>query len=417
MLWMSPVLICLAMIGNGVQPGQAAVNPTTTIQLGFTPNDVVAADMNGDGKLDLVVSGTAQAVLLGNGDGTFKPPMVTSGSGSPALGGTALGDFNGDGKLDLAVGSFNGGVSILLGNGDGTFAQPTFFSSDPVQSLAAADLNRDGLSDLVVTSLQETRVYIATGGGTFLAGPRYPASSAVSALLADFNGDGKTDMVRLNYGSQAQFFAGVGDGSFLPPVQLSFQGTFATVADLNGDGKPDLALVSGCVGAALGNGDGTFGFGGSCVGSLGGNPAVADFNGDGKLDVEVAQEGAVMTLLGDGLGGLANPSASPTSISDSHWSVAGDFNGDGRADLALTNAQSGSLTIYLNDGGTSYPLGDAIVSPTSLAFGSLPAWATSAPQGVTVSISRRGPALAISPNRPTACRASSSLPAAAARSR
>jgi hypothetical protein len=341
--------------------------------------------MNGDGKLDLVVSGSAQAVLLGNGDGTFKPPLVTYASGTPALG-----DFNGDGKLDLAVGSSYGGVSILLGNGDGTFGQPLFFSSDPVQSIAAADLRGTHLSDLVVTSFQGTTVYISNGNGTFQAGARYPANGGVRALLADFNGDGKVDMVRLNYGSQAQFFAGVGDGTFLAPVQLPFQGNSGTIADLNGDGKPDIALVSnsfpGCVYALLGSGDGSFASRGSaCNGIQGGNPVVADFNGDGKPDVEVAQVGAVMTMLGDGLGGLANASASPTSIHDDHWSAAGDFNGDGKVDLALTNAQSGSLTIYLNDGATTYPLGDALVSPSSLTFGSVPAWSTSPPQAVTIS--------------------------------
>jgi hypothetical protein len=383
--WLSPALICLALIGGGAHRAEAAVNPATTIQLGFTPNQVIAADMNGDGKLDLVVSGSAQAVLLGNGDGTFKSPLVTYPSGT-----SALGDFNGDGKLDLAVGSSYSGVTILLGNGDGTFGQPLYFSSDPVYSIAAADLRGTHLSDLVVTSFQETTVYMSNGNGTFQAGARYPANDGMRALLADFNGDGKVDMVRLNYGSQAQFFAGVGDGTFLAPVQLAFQGISATIAELNGDGKPDLALVSnsfpGCVYALLGNGDGSFASRGSaCNGIQYGNPVVADFNGDGKPDVEVAEYGAVMTLLGDGLGGLANASASPTSIHDDHWSAAGDFNGDGKVDLAITNSQSGSLTIYLNDGATTYPLGGALVSPSSLTFGSLPAWSTSPPQAVTIS--------------------------------
>jgi hypothetical protein len=375
---MSPLVMCLAVLGGAAQPAEATVNPATTIQLGFTPDQVVAADMNGDGKLDLVVSGSAQAVLLGNGDGTFKAPMLTFASGP-----SALGDFNGDGKLDLAVGSSYGGVRILLGNGDGTFGQPIFFSSDPVQSLAAAHLRGPLLSDLVVTSFQATSVYLSNGNGTFTAGARYPANGAVRAVLADFNGDVKVDMIRLNYGSHAEFFAGVGDGTFLAPVQLPFQGSFATVADMNGDGKPDLVLVSNsfpaCVYVMLGNGNGTFASGGSaCNGIQGGNPVVADFNGDGKPDVALAQVGAVMTMLGDGLGGLANASASPTNIQNDHWSAAGDFNGDLKVDLAVTNAQSGSLTIYLNDGGTSYPLGDALVSPSSLAFGSVPAWSTSA---------------------------------------
>jgi hypothetical protein len=394
----TPVLICVALIGGSAHPVRAAINPATTIQLPFQPNQVIAADINGDGKLDLIASGNGAAVLLGNGDGTFKPPIVTFASNTEAPGAAALGDFNGDGKLDLALGSYNGGVTILLGNGDGTFRQPIYMSSDPVATLASADLNGDGRSDLVVDSYQATTVYVSNGDGTFHPVARYPSTSSGGVVLADFNGDGKIDMVRLNGGppafnggSLAQFFAGVGDGTFLAPVSLSILGSIAAVGDMNGDGKPDLALVTGgCVCLMLGNGDGSFAYGGyTSNGIQGGNPVVADFNGDGKPDVEVAQSGALMTMLGDGRGGLANASASPTSVTDDHWSAAGDFNGDGKVDLALTNNQSGSLSIYLNDGATSYPQGDAIVSPSSLAFGSVPAWGTSAPQ--TVTLANAGP--------------------------
>src|SRR5260370_20854431 len=75
--WLSPAQIWFALIGGAANRAEAAVIPATTIQLGFTPNQVIAADMNGDGKLDLVVSGSAQAVLVGNGDGSFKAPMLT----------------------------------------------------------------------------------------------------------------------------------------------------------------------------------------------------------------------------------------------------------------------------------------------------------------------------------------------------
>jgi len=378
------LLIGLVLVGGSAKQAEAAVIPTTTTQLGFIPDQVITGDLNGDGKLDLVVSGSAQAVLMGNGDGSFKPPMVTFVGGA-----AALGDFNRDGKLDLVVGSLNYGVMVLLGNGDGTFGQPNFVTPDSARVVAAADLNRDGLADLVVSSLQTTAVYISRGNGTFLTGPRYPANSAVGILLADFNLDGNMDMVRLNYGSQAQLFAGVGDGSFLAPAQLPLLANQATVAEMNADGRPDLVGVfnseHACASVLLGNGDGTFAYGGNaCNGIQYGNPVVADFNGDGKPDVEVAQVGAVMTMLGDGRGGLANASALPTSTIDDHWSAAGDFNGDGAADLALTNRQSSSLTPYVNDRGSSYPLGDALVSPSSLVFGSQPAWSTSQPQAVTI---------------------------------
>src|SRR5438477_3089672 len=292
-------------------PARAAVNPTTTIALGFAPGQIAVADINGDGKPDLVVSGAAQAVLLGNGDGTFQAPKLIFAPG-PAV----MGDFNGDGKLDLAVASPYQGVSVFLGTGDGTFGQALFFSTDPGPRLAAADLNGDHLTDLVVTSFQAqaTTVFPANGDGTFRVSARYSAAvgaNPVGTVLADFNGDGKTDMVRLNSSNtHMEFFAGAGDGTFLAPVQLLASAQGAAVADMNGDGKPDLVGSNGCIGILLGAGDGTFTFGpgGTCIS---GAPAVGDFNGDGKQGVALAAAGAVLTMLGDGSGGLYASSATP----------------------------------------------------------------------------------------------------------
>src|SRR5260370_6266552 len=132
LLWLSPALICLALIGGAAHRAEAAVNPATTIQLGFTPNQVIAADMNGDGKLDLVVSGSAQAVLLGNGDGTFKAPLLTLASGP-----SALGDFNGEGELYLPLGSSYGGGPIFLRDRGRDFRQPHFFRPPPGPNLPA----------------------------------------------------------------------------------------------------------------------------------------------------------------------------------------------------------------------------------------------------------------------------------------
>jgi hypothetical protein len=116
---------------------------------------VAVADVNGDGKPDMVVSNfwsSTVGVLLGNGDGTFQTAVTfTPGVQNSAI---AIADVNGDGKPDLIVGIWSGGVGVLLGNGDGTFQPIVTYGSGGVQvsDVAVADLNRDGKLDLIVAN-------------------------------------------------------------------------------------------------------------------------------------------------------------------------------------------------------------------------------------------------------------------------
>jgi hypothetical protein len=191
--------------------------------------------------------------------------------------------------------------------------------------------------------------------------------------IGDFNGDGKLDLAVVD-GRDVQVFLGNGDGTFQSEVTYStaYGGLSAVTADVNGDGKLDI--ITDGVSVLLGNGDGTFtSFGGVSIGRNGFtaiNVNLGDFNGDGKLDLAVysSLNGAIDILLGNGNGTFQNPIPVAT---DKYLSslVMGDFNGDGKLDLV---GQSLYLQTPIN------------VSPSSLNFGTQNVGTKSPPQNVTV---------------------------------
>jgi hypothetical protein len=283
-------------------------------------------------------------VLLGNGDGTFQA-NVNYDSGSFYAGAIAVADVNGDGKLDvLVVHRYYYGVSVLLGNGDGTFQVAQLYSGasgDEATSIMVADVNGDGTPDLLVTYQYGVRgkdgklyggigAFLGKGDGTFEQGQTYYSGGklADSMVVADVNGDGRLDVVVANectakgcgHGGIVSVLMGNGDGSFQAPQgydPAGFRTSSIAVGDVDGDGKLDLLVANGDVkrsgskkgvGLLLGNGDGTFqtaetyNSGGDGANTL----AVADVNRDGKLDVLVANwsydyyenGGLVSVLLG-----------------------------------------------------------------------------------------------------------------------
>ena len=397
------------LLGNGDGTLQPPILNTSLSNIGEF-NALAVADVNGDGKPDLVVSAccasngdSEAAVLLGDGDGTFQSPRLYDLNGT-ALSSIAVADLNGDGKPDIASANYDGStsssVTVLLGNGDGTFQSPVS-SLGPVDAscLRVADVNGDGRPDALVCSQNTVAVLMGNGDGSFQPftntnfntgfGPNTPA-------IADVNGDGVPDMVVPNGGALGlahQTLAGIllasGNGTFLPEVEYAAatSNTDAVgavdVADINGDGIPDLIVTSGFsygpspqqVGVLLGNGDGTFQpsvvFSTNAPRPLG--VAAIDLNGDGKPDIVTSNfdQTAVSVLINN-----TSSSGAPTSTVLS-TSPKTSVYGQPVTLTATVTSSSGSPTgsvIFYNGsaslGSASLSTGVASVSVASLPAGS-----------------------------------------------
>lgn len=287
------------------------------------------------------------------------------------------GDFNLDGKPDLAVtNEGTNDVTILLGAGNGGFVQsvdsPVSVGTTPL-SVATGDFNLDSKPDLAVANYisKNVTILLGNGSGSFMQAAGSPVSNSgeppQTVIVEDFNLDGKPDLALANLGfSDVTILLGNGTGGFIQPASAvgTVGGAFSlATSDFNNDGKPDLAVPNqgfANVAILLGNGNGGFVHAiGSPVG-VGLTPrsvAVGDFNRDGKPDVAVANHGPanVTILLGNGLGGFTPAAGSPFSSGSRPLSVTvGDFNFDSKPDLVMANYFTDHVTILLGDGNGSF---------------------------------------------------------------
>lgn len=326
---------------------------------------MAAADLNGDGSIDIIVSYAPLdhglpgiSVLLGNGDGTFRERTdYTTGAAGTAL---AIADVNGDGVLDLVTANqWFGTASVLLGNGDGSFRAKTDYpvGREPV-SVAVGDLNADGIPDLVTANSADNGVAVLLGasGGVFGSPSKYPTGAGpTSVAIVELNHDGVPDLLTADGSSNTvSVLPGRGDGTF---AAGSSYGTrdwprCVVVGDMNGDPNPDVVTAngSGSVSVLLAHADGTlasrsrYATGARWV-------AVGDLNRDGRADLVATNRALnrVSVLLGDGRGGFLSRNEYPTGTNP--YSVAiGDVNRDGKPDLVTANYGSGTASVLMGNG-------------------------------------------------------------------
>ncbi len=406
--------------GNGTGALGAAIGSSVNL----VPNVLVAADMNKDGKPDVVLGGNFTglpgrlSVLINQGNGSFGAEQDYALPNFPIS--IAVGDFNGDGLMDVAVGVapfYPGGagptgVYVLFGQANGTLAAPVKIDGSKFPTgLAAADLNGDGKADLVVAD-QGTFSYVggpqqvngalhvylgkADGSFTTAVSPTTPATNYSAVALGDLNGDGKLDLIvggnvagnTVGSAGTANLytFLGNGDGSFqaaktTPTASNYGVGTTSiALADFDHDGRLDVAAgdATAFTAVLLGNGDGTFANTLLALGQRPGALAAADLNGDGfpELIVGVGVNLNVFLNANAWAPAVVAPTATTTAMAASATSLAA---GQTLTLTATVAAASGSAipagTATFSDGATTLgavaldATGKAVFSTSSLAAG------------------------------------------------
>jgi uncharacterized protein (TIGR03437 family) len=354
------------------------------IPLSSLASRLAQGDFNNDGLPDLVTTvigdNSGVVVSLGRGDWTFATSVIPIAS-LRYLAGIAVADFNADGKADIAF-SGEGKLIVMAGNGDGTFARSGVYSSaSPPGSITAADFSGDGKPDLVVFGEefdQKPTLFINDGTGKFQAGVAVNVNGGGGGLTnaaGDLNGDGRADLALVRGTTQQErgvtILFSTGVGGFGEPVQIPLNAynypRTLRIADVNGDGKPDLIAFeadSNRVSILLSNGAGAFSVRASY--GLGAFPVagvVGDFDRDGKVDIAAANSDltlSVLTGLGDGQ--FLAPRALDQADRLIRATALADVNGDGRLDAVSALGNQGGVLVAYGDGAGGF--GASKIYPT-----------------------------------------------------
>jgi hypothetical protein len=314
-------------------------------------------DFNGDGKPDLLGTGSVDSPGLGfqlftyagNGDGTFQPPQTQSTTTSARA--AVIADVNHDGFSDVVYIADAGEpqvIQVLLGNSTGQFTLGSSLSLDPsinYTSLAIAGSTNNGVNINLAFGGLATTILLGDGKGSFVPGPTY---AIAGSPLAETGSDGKTSLVFVTE-TGISLLPGNGDGTFQGLPNLPVGPTGFVAADFNGDGLTDIAFIgdNANLTTAVGRGDGTLAVTSQIAATAGEFLLAGDFNGDGRPDVaailpgismqEIVPDSQLFFYKGNGDGSFQSPSAGiDLHIQGAVHAATGDFNGDGHLDIALS---------------------------------------------------------------------------------
>ena len=385
-------------LATSILPGQSvSVSYTAPTNNAATSNAAIQDTTGNDAASLSATPVTNNSSVINNSALNFTGSIITVGSGDSIPEGIVTADFNNDGVADLAITDVKGSdprARIYLGNGSGGFtAGGTQTVGINPTSIAAGDFNGDNKFDVAVANYSDRTISVLSGDGSgnLLAGSTFNAGAPYTVTIGgvptnttnprpriiisgDFNGDGKADLAWTNdydnvSGTEVAGTIGIAinNGTATPFSSVTATGTIGNnpygliATDLNGDGKLDLIAANspstgnGSISALLGNGKGTFQ---SAVNTtVGTRPryfAAGDFNRDGKQDLALSQtisDNNLRILLGNGSGGFSSQSTLSMGVEAAPRGViSADFNADGYLDVAVSSVAGDNVSIFLGSG-------------------------------------------------------------------